>query len=174
MNSRCANSSASWCELVYGNPCSLIVWQAKKLFFQNLCLRVTPPPPCVLRTALFWHCVLRTAIFCLAYCVPFNNKNNLFGRFHLHKEVKITVCCMHMYISSWKHKLLCVCLSKFLDFDLPQSMLKFINAEMTPKKRERSDRATFFRVIWLCYSCVLCCCMKIGPFKSKNWCQRTI
>ena len=25
-------------------------------------LRVTPPPPCVLRSALFWHCVLRTAI----------------------------------------------------------------------------------------------------------------
>jgi len=22
-----------------------------------------PPPPCVLRTALFWHCVLRTVIF---------------------------------------------------------------------------------------------------------------
>ena len=38
--------------------------------------------------------------FGLAYCVPFNNKNNHFGRFHLHKEVKITVCCMYMYCNS--------------------------------------------------------------------------
>ena len=26
-------------------------------------MRVTPPPPGILRTALFWPCVLRTAIF---------------------------------------------------------------------------------------------------------------
>jgi len=26
-------------------------------------MRVTPPPPCVLRTAIFWPCVLRIAIF---------------------------------------------------------------------------------------------------------------
>jgi len=54
------------------------------------------PPPCVLCTALVWPCVLRTAIFCLAYCVPFNNKNNNFRCFHLHKDNKMTVCCMHM------------------------------------------------------------------------------
>jgi len=37
-----------------------------------------------------------------------------------------------------------MCLPKFLDFDLPQSLFKFINAEMTPKKRERSERAIYF------------------------------
>ena len=48
--------------------------------------------------------------FGIAYCVPpffasrtayrLTTKNNHFGRFHLHKEVKITVCCMHMYSNS--------------------------------------------------------------------------
>jgi len=58
-------------------------------------------------------------------------------------------------------------LVKFSEFDLPKSMFKFINAEMTPKKRERSQRAILFRVIWLCMSCVLCFLMKIGNFKVK-------
>jgi len=36
------------------------------------------------------YCVL--PFFGLAYCVLFNNKNNHFGRLHLHKEDKMTVC----------------------------------------------------------------------------------
>jgi len=56
-------------------------------------MRVTPP--CVLRVALFLPCVLRTAMFGLAYCVSFNNKTTIFG--NLHKEDKMTVCCVHMY-----------------------------------------------------------------------------
>ena len=40
--------------------------------------------------------------FGIAYCVPFNNKNNHFWRFHLHKEDKMTVCCMHMHNHSSK------------------------------------------------------------------------
>jgi len=40
--------------------------------------------------------------FGLTYCVPFNNKNYHFWRFHLHKEDKMTVCCMHMYNHSCK------------------------------------------------------------------------
>ena len=46
----------------------------------------TPSP---LRTAYRPILALRTAyrhFFGLGYCVPFNNKNNHFGRFHLHKE----------------------------------------------------------------------------------------
>ena len=126
-------------------------------------MRVTPPSPlayCVPLYLGFAYCV--PPFFGLAYCVPFNNNNNYFGRFHLHKEVKITVCCMHLYSNSWKHKLWFVCLLNFLDFDLPKSMFKFINAEMTTKKRERSERAIFFRVIWLCMSHVLC-------FFNENW-----
>jgi len=50
------------------------------------------PPPCVLRTALFWSCVLRTAI-CLDSHTAYrlSTKNHL-GRFLLHKEDKMTVC----------------------------------------------------------------------------------
>ena len=55
----------------------------------------TPLPPCVLPYFGLAYCVL--PYFGLVYCVPFNNKNNHFGRFHLHKEDKNTVCCMHMY-----------------------------------------------------------------------------
>ena len=44
-------------------------------------LRVKSPPP------------MRTASFGLAYCVPFNNKNNLFWSFHIHKGDKNTVAC---------------------------------------------------------------------------------
>ena len=40
--------------------------------------------------------------FGLAYCEPFNNKTTIFWRFHLHKEDKMTVCCMHMYNHSCK------------------------------------------------------------------------
>ena len=40
--------------------------------------------------------------FGLAHCVPLNNKNNHFGRFHLHKEDKNAICCMHMYNHSFK------------------------------------------------------------------------
>ena len=53
-------------------------------------MRVTP-----LRTAYRHILALRTAyrhFVGLAYCVPFINKNNHFGRFHLHKEDKMTVC----------------------------------------------------------------------------------
>jgi len=61
----------------------------------------TPLPPCVLRTALFWHCVLRTTIFFpRVLCTVLQQKINHFGRFHLHKEDKITVSGMHMYINS--------------------------------------------------------------------------
>ena len=56
-------------------------------------MRVTPDP------SPLAYCVppyfgLRTALFWLAYCVPFNNKNNHFGCFHLHKEdkIKYVVC----------------------------------------------------------------------------------
>jgi len=59
-------------------------------------MRVTPP----LRTAYRPILALRNAyrhIFCLAYCVPFKNKNDHFWRFQLHNEYKMTVCYMHMY-----------------------------------------------------------------------------
>jgi len=67
----------------------------------------TPPPPCVLRTALLWHCVLRTAIY-LALRTAYRHflasrtayrltQNNHFGRFHLHQDNNITESCMHTY-----------------------------------------------------------------------------
>ena len=63
----------------------------------------TPLPPGVLRTALFWPCVLRTAIFRPRVLrVPFNKQTTIFWRFYLHKEDKMTVCCMHMYDHSCK------------------------------------------------------------------------
>ena len=56
-------------------------------------MRVTPPSPLAYCVPLYFgiaYCV--PAFFGLAYCVPFNNNKNHFGRFHLHKEDKITVC----------------------------------------------------------------------------------
>ena len=98
--------------LVYFHICSIFL-QAQSfknghfgLLFNNkiwllVYWRVTPPSPLAYCVPLYFgiaYCV--PLFFGLAYCVPFNNKNNHFGRFHLHKEVKITVCCMHMYCNS--------------------------------------------------------------------------
>ena len=61
----------------------------------------TPPPP--LRTAYRFILALRTAYrHFLALCTAYRltTKTNHFERFHVHKEVKITVCCMHMYSNS--------------------------------------------------------------------------
>jgi len=50
---------------------------------------------------------------------------------------------------------------KFLDFDLRKCMFKFIYAEMTPKKRERSERAIFLELFdFVCHVC--------GVF-DENW-----
>jgi len=49
---------------------------------------------------------------------------------------------MHLYSNSWKHKLWCVCLLNLPDYDLPQSMLKFINAERPQKSA--SEASTHF------------------------------
>ena len=67
-------------------------------------MRVTPlplaycvPPYFGMRTAyrLFLD-TLRTAY-------RLTTITTIFGRFHLHKEDKLTVCCMHMYNRSCKH-----------------------------------------------------------------------
>ena len=61
-------------------------------------LRVTPPPP--LRTAYRPIMALRTAyrhFLASRTAYRLTTKNNHFGRFHLHKEDKITLCCMQMY-----------------------------------------------------------------------------
>jgi len=47
-----------------------------------------------------------------------------------------------------------MCLN-FIDFDLPKCMFKFINAEMTPKKRKRSERAIVLELFDLVYH--VCC-----------------
>jgi len=68
-----------------------------------------PLPP--LRTAYRLILVLRTAFrhfLASRTAYRLTNKKNHFGRFHLHKEVKITVCCMHMY-STTKAKLYFLC-----------------------------------------------------------------
>ena len=64
-----------------------------------------------------------------------------FWDFHLYEEYKMTVCCVHMYNHSCKRQIWCFSLLDFLVFDIPKSMFILINAEMTPKRRERSERA---------------------------------
>jgi len=118
---------------------------------------VTPPSPLAYCVPLY---------FGIAYCVPpffasrtayrLTTKTTILGVYIYIKKLKLqyVVCTCTVIlenISFW-----CVYLLNFLDFDLRKSMFKFINAEMTPKKRERSERAIFFRVIWLCMSCVTC------------------
>jgi len=61
-------------------------------------MRVTLPPP--LRTSYRPILALRLAYrYFLASRTAYRltTKKNHFGRFHLHKEDKITICCMHMY-----------------------------------------------------------------------------
>jgi len=86
--------------------------------------------------------VLRSASFGLAYCVPFNNKNNHVWRFHLHKEIKwqygACTCTSILANVSLVGSLDC------LVVDLPLLMYALINVEMTPKKRERTERAKIF------------------------------
>ena len=64
-------------------------------------MRVTPPSPladCVL--PYFGLAYYVPPFFGFAYCVPFNNKNNHFWHFHLHKEDKMTVC-LHAHVQSF-------------------------------------------------------------------------
>jgi len=68
---------------------------------QSITMRVTSP--CVLRAALFRPCVLRTAMFWPRVLRTVQQQNNHFWQFHLHKEDKMTVCCVHMYNHSCKH-----------------------------------------------------------------------
>ena len=51
-------------------------------------------------------------------------------------------------------------LARFPIFDLPKSMFRFINAEMTPKKRERSEH-TKNSYLTLYVTCVV--------FLDENW-----
>jgi len=64
-------------------------------------MRVTPPSP--LRTVYSPILALRATyrhFLASRTAYRLTTKNNYFGRFHLKKEDKITVCCMHMYIHS--------------------------------------------------------------------------
>ena len=85
--------------------------------------------------------------FGLAYCVSFNNKTIIFGNFIYKKKIKwqyvaCTCTIIHANVNFG------VCCS--LDFDIPKSMFMLINAEMTPKMRERSERAKLLEVFLLC------------------------
>ena len=93
-----------------------------------------PLPPCVLRTALFSPYVLRIAIFrSRVSCVPFNNKNNIFWRFHLHEEDKMTVCCMHMHNHYFLKTLAFVCLRvRFPSFRPSPSNVWYNSHKNTP------------------------------------------
>jgi len=127
-----------------------------------------PPPP--LRTAYRSILALRTAyrhFLALRTAYRLTSKTTILGVSIYIKKLKLqyvvyTCTVILENISFW-----CVCLLNFLDFDLRKSMFKFINAEMTPKQRERSERAIFLRVIWLCMSCVLCFWWKLDLFNVK-------
>ena len=67
----------------------------------------------------------------------------------------MTVCGVHMYNHSCKRLIWCVCLLHFLVSDIHQSMFMLINAEMTPKRRERSKRAKFLEFFY--FVCDVCC-----------------
>ena len=56
-------------------------------------------------------------------------------------------CMLHAHVQPFLQSLASfdVCLLDLLVYDLPKSMFKFINAKMTPKKRERRERATFLK-----------------------------
>jgi len=74
-------------------------------------MRVTSPPP--LRTAYRPILVLRTTyrhFLASRTAYRLTTKSTIFWRFHLHKEDKMTICCMHMYTHSCKRQLALMCL----------------------------------------------------------------
>jgi len=87
---------------------------------------------------------------CLAYCLPFNNNVNHFGRFHLHKKDKNTVSGLHRHNHSCKRSFCYVCLIKLLHFLIPQTTC---NVQYQP---ERSKSAIFKKRFYFIYhvSCV--------------------
>ena len=91
--------------------------------------------------------------FGLAYCVPFNNKTTIFGNFIYIKKIKwqYVACTCTIILANVKFG---VCLLDFLVFDIPKSMFMLINAEMTPKRRERSERAKILELFdFVCHVC---------------------
>ena len=65
-------------------------------------MRVTPLPHCVLRTASFKLAYCVRSNFGLAYCVPFNNKNNFSLASPFIKKNKNTFCGMQKHTLSCK------------------------------------------------------------------------
>ena len=110
--------------------------------------------------------------FGLAYCVPFNNNNTFYLRFHFHEEgTKIQFVEWTGRLILAKSVVLC-----FLDscsvFDPYNSYLVFkMNSgnKSVRAKRERENNLALFNMSWL-----LCFLVKIAPFKSKIWCLCTI
>ena len=128
-------------------------------------------PPCVLRTALVWPCVLRTAMFSVSRnAYRLTTKQPFFGVSIKIKKIKWQsgVCTCRIILANVSFVVF-----DFLVFDLPKSMFKFINAELTLKSACEA-RARKNNVIWLCMLRLFCFLMKMGPFKSKKWCLRTI
>jgi len=88
------------------------------------------------------YCV--APFFGLTYYVPFNNKNNHYWRFHLHKEDKITICCMH--VQSFLKTLALMCLlAKFPRFWPPK--------KVRGKRAGKKIRAIFYLTLYV--TCVM-------------------
>ena len=136
--------------------CWSLVWYANTWSVMESAKGDTPSPLRTAKRFIFGIAYCVPPLYCLAYCIPFNNKNNHFERFLLHKEVKITVCCMHMYSNSWKHKFfVCSLFPRCWPHPIVKSMFKFINVEMSKKSASKAS-AQFLRDIWLCMPSVLC------------------
>jgi len=121
---------------------------------QSISMRVTSL--CVLRAALFLPCVSAYRhVLSMRTAYRLITKQPFWGNFiYLHKEDKMTVCCVHMYNHSCKRQIWCVCLLDFLIFDIPKSMFILKNAEMTKKGASvASARKVFFNFV-----CDVCCC----------------
>jgi len=110
--------------------------------------------------------------FGLAYCVPFNNNNTFYLRFHFHEEgTKIQFVEWTGRLILAKSVVLC-----FLDscsvFDPYNSYLVFkMNSgnKSVRAKRERENNLALFDMSWL-----MCILEKIAPFLSKIWCLCSI
>jgi len=78
-----------------------VLYSSARRNHASLLMKMTPPPP--LRTAYRLVLALRTAYrhFWASSTANRLTTKKHFWRFHLHKEIQITVCCMHMYNHSW-------------------------------------------------------------------------
>ena len=96
------------CNCICGCPWTWLLLVSYQLS-ATICEGDTPLPPCVLRTALFWHCVLRTQFLVSRTAYRLTTKKQPFLRFHSHKADG-NDSILHAHVQSFLQTFALMCL----------------------------------------------------------------